>query len=157
MYQMCMKMMKMTVDEVDEDDVDEDDVDEDNVDEDDVEEDEVDKENVDEDDNISGSFHWLMRMCLPVYNTLRFLDLQTYNFLRKRWMASISRLIDHINCADYYLTYDMLPCIEEFDRDRAMFTCETLRVFYYSRRLRTSPKGCQSLISNFLLVLRPLN
>ena len=99
----------------------------------------VDQDDVDEDDKITSSFRWLMKIGLPEYSTLRFIDVRIFNFLKQQWRDSISRLVEHFNRAEYYLTYHMLQsnnkfsglnrlrCVDQFAKINKLLCSENLK------------------------------
>jgi hypothetical protein len=82
---------------------------------------------VDDDDGISSLFLWLMKIGLPEYSILRFLDVRLFKFVKQQWRESISHPVEHFDRAEYYLTYDIAQSVDQFARDRKLLCCENLK------------------------------
>ena len=81
----------------------------------------------DDDVEITSSFHWLLKIGLPKYSTLTFIDVRIAGFVKQQWKESISHLVEHFDCAEYYLTYGMPRNVDQFARDSKLLCCENLK------------------------------
>jgi hypothetical protein len=82
---------------------------------------------VDEDDQIISSFHWLMKISVPEYSPVRFIEVQISHCLLPQCRDPISHLVEHFNRAEYYLTYYMPRSVNQFARDSKLLCFENLK------------------------------
>lgn len=98
-----------------------------------------------------------MKTGLPVYNTLRFIDVRLFDFVTQQWRDSISHLVEHFIRAECYLTYDMPQSIDTFARDSKLIYSENLKAVSIQGFFKADEKLPEIDDLKFPLVLKLLS